>query len=44
MPGNPPILSLSQLSRTRESFSDKFGHGNCVILRKSAIRRLSECG
>jgi hypothetical protein len=27
-------LSASvKLSRTRESFSDKFGHGNCVILR-----------
>ena len=30
---------LSQLSRTREANSDKFGHGNCVILRESAIRR-----
>ena len=30
---------LSQLSRTRESFSDKFGHKNCVILRESALRQ-----
>jgi hypothetical protein len=31
--------SLSQLSRTREANSDKFGHRNCVILRESALRR-----
>ena len=35
-----PLQSpLSQLSRTREANSDKFGHRNCVILRESAIRR-----
>jgi hypothetical protein len=26
-------------TRVREGFSDKFGHGNCAILRESAIRR-----
>ena len=33
------VLSLSQLSRARGGFSDKFGHENCVILGEPALRR-----